>query len=48
MSDRGVFVRRRGSNQYRQEEEQIPVEHGDWLRFGDLEFLVVVIPAGME
>lgn len=48
MSERGVFVRRRGSNQYRQEEEAIPVEHGDWLRFGDLEFLVVLIPAGME
>ena len=48
MSERGVFVRRRGSNQYRQEEEAIPVDHGDWLRFGDLEFLVVLIPAGIE
>jgi pSer/pThr/pTyr-binding forkhead associated (FHA) protein len=43
MSDRGVFVRRRGDDTYRREPDVTRVEHGDWLRFGDVEYLVSLI-----
>lgn len=43
MSERGVFVRRRGKAAYRREEEATRLEHGDWVRLGDVEFLVVLI-----
>lgn len=43
MSERGVHVRRKGSDTYRREEEVVTVTHGDWLRFGDVEFLVSLI-----
>ncbi|MCB0310305.1 MAG: FHA domain-containing protein [Bdellovibrionales bacterium] len=42
MSDRGVFVRRRSGDTY-QREELCRVEHGDWVRFGDIEYLVSLI-----
>ena len=44
MSDRGVFVRRRGDDTYQREEEIVVLENGDWVRFGDIEFLVTLIP----
>ena len=43
MSERGVFVRRRGGDTYQRIEENVAAEHGDWLRFGDVEFLVSMI-----
>lgn len=43
MSDRGVFVRRRGDDTYRREPDTVRVDHGDWLRFGDVEYLVSLI-----
>ncbi|MBX7145117.1 MAG: FHA domain-containing protein, partial [Oligoflexia bacterium] len=43
MSDRGVFVRRRGADSYQREYEIVSIEHGDWVRFGDVEFLVSLI-----
>lgn len=43
MSDRGIFVRRRGDDTYRREADVVNVEHGDWLRFGDVEYLVSLI-----
>jgi hypothetical protein len=46
MSDRGTFVRTRGDSQYRREDGIIEVQHGDWLRFGDVEFLVTIVPTG--
>jgi pSer/pThr/pTyr-binding forkhead associated (FHA) protein len=46
MSDRGTFVRSRGDSQYRREDGIIEVQHGDWLRFGDVEFLVTIVPSG--
>ncbi len=46
MSDRGTFVRSRGDSQYRREDGIIEVQHGDWLRFGDVEFLVTIVPTG--
>jgi pSer/pThr/pTyr-binding forkhead associated (FHA) protein len=44
MSERGTFVRAKGEAQYRREEGIIEVQHGDWVRFGDVEFLVTVVP----
>jgi hypothetical protein len=46
MSERGTFIRSSGNSQYRREEGVIDVEHGDWIRFGDVEFLVVIVPTG--
>ena len=43
MSDRGVFVRRRGEDTYGREEGVVPVNHGDWVRFGDVEYIVALI-----
>lgn len=44
MSDRGVFVRRRVGEAYQRVLESTKLEHGDWVRFGDVEFLVALIP----
>lgn len=44
MSERGTFIRSQGDAQYRREESIIEVQHGDWIRFGDVEFLVVLVP----
>ena len=43
LSERGVFVRKRATDVYRREEEAVRVEHGDWLRIGDVEFLVSLV-----
>ena len=48
MSDRGVFVRRRGMGAYARTEERVVLEHGDWVRFGDVEYLVVQVPFSAE
>jgi hypothetical protein len=44
MSERGTFIRSKGDAQYRREEGIIEVQHGDWIRFGDVEFLVTIVP----
>lgn len=46
MSERGTFIRSSGDSQYRREEGIIDLAHGDWIRFGDVEFLVVIVPSG--
>ena len=43
MSERGVFVRRREDDTYQKIDDTVTVEHGDWVRFGDVEFLVSLI-----
>jgi len=43
MSDRGVFLRHGESGAYQRRDEPCTVEHGDWVRFGDVEFLVCLI-----
>ena len=49
MSDRGIFLRRRGRDTYVREYGSFEVNHGDWLRFGDVEFLITLIAhVGME
>ena len=45
MSDRGVFLRASDDDTYRKEEETFRLEHGDWIRFGDEEFLVTLVPS---
>lgn len=42
-SDRGLFVRERDNNAYRREYDTSELRHGDWIRFGDVEFLVCLI-----
>jgi hypothetical protein len=45
MSERGTFVRLQGEAQYTREEGVVEVRHGDWIRFGDVEFLLTIVPA---
>lgn len=45
MSDRGVFRRSGERGQYIREDGVFTLEHGDWVRFGDVEFLVTVVPS---
>lgn len=45
MSDRGVFVRSGDRGQYQREDGIVHVNHGDWIRFGDVEFLVTIVPS---
>lgn len=45
MSDYGVFVRAGDDGSYRREDGVIRVSHGDWLKFGDVEFLVIIVPS---
>ncbi len=46
MSERGVFVRVGERGQYKREDGVVDLKHGDWVRFGDVEFLVTVVPSG--
>ncbi|MEN9847069.1 MAG: Inner rane component of cytoplasmic domain [Pseudomonadota bacterium] len=46
MSERGVFVRPGERGQYKREDGVVELKHGDWVRFGDVEFLVTVVPSG--
>ena len=45
-SERGVFVRTADATAYQRQYDTVVLEHGDWVRFGDLEFLVSVIAHG--
>ncbi len=45
MSDRGVFHRTGDRGQYQREDGVFHLEHGDWVRFGDVEFLVTIVPS---
>ena len=44
MSDRGVFIRKKGNGEaYQRMLESIKLEHGDWIRFGDVEFQIAIL-----
>ncbi len=43
MSDGGVFVRRRGESEYIRITETAELDHGDWVRFGTMEYNVCLI-----
>jgi hypothetical protein len=45
MSERGTFVRPQGEAQYSREDGVVEIRHGDWIRFGDVEFLVTIVPS---
>ncbi|MEZ4754321.1 MAG: FHA domain-containing protein [Bdellovibrionota bacterium] len=44
MSEAGVFIRSSAMDEFRQTEERVTLEHGNRVAFGDLEFIVVLIP----
>lgn len=46
MSERGIFVRSGDRGQYKREDGAVELKHGDWVRFGDVEFLLTVVPGG--
>ncbi len=46
MSERGTFVRRRNQDSFFQYTDPVTLHHGDWLRFGDYEVLIVLISLG--
>jgi hypothetical protein len=43
MSERGVFVRPQAGDSYQRVGDVTELQHGDWLRIGDVEFLVSLI-----
>lgn len=43
ISEKGLFIRRRGSEDYQRMAETVEVQHGDYLRFGEVEFQVCLI-----
>jgi pSer/pThr/pTyr-binding forkhead associated (FHA) protein len=43
MSENGVFIRHKGTDVYQQESEGCKLSHGDWVRFGNVEYLVSLI-----
>jgi len=43
MGERGVFSREGDTGAYQRREEPFRLQHGDWVRFGDVEFLVCLI-----
>ena len=44
MSETGTFVKSQGEEEYVAETEAIQLENGDWLKLGDLEFLLALVP----
>jgi predicted component of type VI protein secretion system len=43
ISERGVWVRKKGDDTYHREDNSVQLSHGDWLRLGDLEFVVSLV-----
>ena len=48
MSDAGVFRRRYRESDFAAFSEPFELKHGDWVRFGNIEFLVTMIPTEQE
>ena len=46
MSEQGTHLRRAGSDSYSPLQQPTAVHHGDWLRFGQYEVLVCLLPKG--
>lgn len=46
LSEEGVYVRRAAAQDYEQVEDLEVLENGDWVRFGNVEYLLVLVPAG--
>jgi hypothetical protein len=43
ISERGVWVRKKGEDTYHREDNNVELNHGDWLRLGDIEFVVSLV-----
>lgn len=43
MSDRGIFIRRKGQDTYQREDGIAKCSNGDWIRIGDVEYLLTVV-----
>jgi len=43
LSDRGVFMRRRNSDNFQRISDAVNLEHGDWVRFGEVEYLLCLV-----
>lgn len=46
MSDRGVWFRRKGQDSFQRVNDSIKLDHGDMVRFGEVEFLVCLVGSG--
>ena len=46
MSESGTMVRKHNSDKYIQDAGPMPLEHGDWLKLGEYEVMVCLIPLG--
>ena len=44
LSEQGVFVKRQGESQYQSVDDIEVIENGDWIRFGQVEYLVAFLP----
>lgn len=44
MSEAGVYRKRQGETDFTQFGEPFEVKHGDWIRFGNIDFLITMIP----
>ena len=44
MSEQGTFLRRANEKTYQRIEEAVAVENGDWLRLGDYEVMICLVP----
>lgn len=44
MSEQGTFVKRARTNNYVPVQQVITLEHGDWVRFGQYEVMVCLVP----
>lgn len=45
MSEHGTLVKRAGESSYQEHKDPVEVSHGDWLRLGEYEVLVCIVPA---
>lgn len=43
MSDSGLFVRKKNRDTFQREEGAVTLDHGDWVKFGEVEYLVVLV-----
>lgn len=48
MSEQGIQLRKSRGNEYQQMNEPFVARNGDWVRFGEVEYRVVLIPGSSE
>lgn len=45
MSEHGLYIKKHGSKKYEVIDDIEVVENGDWVRFGNVEFMIVIMPS---